>query len=484
MKRRMTKDGTVRPAAQTPLTGMDRREFIKASALVAGMGVWVASSDRVRGVEEQSANEKINVASIGIGGKGDSDSEQAAKHANLVAICDIDEKRLESKSMRHPKAKKYTDFRKMFDEMHKEIDAVTISTPDHTHAVATMQAIKLGKHVYTQKPLAHDVYEARQLRLAAKEAKIASQMGNQGTAGHRLREGVEAIRAGAIGAVKEVYIWTNRPIWPQAPKVMEALPEEPIPANVHWDEFIGTAPCAPSTRGISRSIGAGGGTMEPAHWATWAATPPTFPSWPSSSAIPPVMEGEGGDINPETYPSWAQVVFEFPRAKKCRRSRSSGMKAGKTACWFIPRQNLSKRCSRKAAASPTSRAKWNSPAAARSWSAKKEFSIPRTITATPGPLLPKEEFKDFKAPSPTLPRNENGGDEGQKIEWLEAARGGKPALSNFDYAGMLAEFILLGNVAIKNAGKKLEWDGPNMTFTNDKSADKFLKRTYRAPWSL
>ena len=196
MKRRMTKDGTVRPTIQNLPAAVDRRDFIKASALVAGMGVWVATSRHALGEDSKSPNEMMGGASIGVGGKGDGDSDQLAKHTNLVAICDTDEKTVGKKGDRHPKAKKYTDFRKMLDEMGKEIDAVTISTPDHTHAVATMMAIKMGKNVYTQKPLAHDVWEARQLRLAANEHKIASQMGNQGTAGSKFREGVEVIRAG------------------------------------------------------------------------------------------------------------------------------------------------------------------------------------------------------------------------------------------------------------------------------------------------
>jgi hypothetical protein len=178
MTQRPTKKGITRSSPT-------RRAFLKQSAFVAGMGVWVASERPLRALQEQSANERINVASIGIGGKGDGDSDQAAKHANLIAFCDVDDKRLDAKCHRYPKAQRFNDFRKMFDKLGKEIDAVTISTPDHTHAVATMMAIKMGKSVYTQKPLAHDVWEARQLRLAAAEHKVASHSGG----GDRKREG-------------------------------------------------------------------------------------------------------------------------------------------------------------------------------------------------------------------------------------------------------------------------------------------------------
>ena len=187
MKRRLTKDGTVRSAAS-------RRDFLKQSALVAGMGVWVASGPRAKALAEQSPNERLNIACIGIGGKGDSDSEHASQLANIVAICDVDAKRLASKAGKDAKngrpfekAKHYSDFRKMFDELGKSIDAVTVSIPDHMHAVAAMTAIKLGKHVYCQKPMTHDVWEARQLRMAAREHKVATQMGNQGTASPKLR---------------------------------------------------------------------------------------------------------------------------------------------------------------------------------------------------------------------------------------------------------------------------------------------------------
>ncbi len=279
-----------------------RREFLKHSALAAGAGYWIANGPRVLALQEQAANDRLNVACIGIGGKGDSDSEQVARHANVVAVCDVDDKRLDAKIAQDvkgvgkafEKAGRYNDFRKMFDELGKTIDAVTITVPDHMHAVATMMAIKLGKHVYTQKPVAHDVWEARQLRLAAKEAKIASQMGNQGTASPKFREGVELIRAGMLGAVTEVHVWTNRPIWPQAPKIMERPPAQPTPPYLHWDEWLGTAPSGRTAPPIIPSNGAVSGISAAARWATWVAIPRTFRSWRSSSAIPrPLKEKPG-----------------------------------------------------------------------------------------------------------------------------------------------------------------------------------------------
>ncbi len=500
MKRRMTKDGTVRPATN-PTTGVDRREFIKASALVAGMGVWVATGQRVLGVDAQSPNEQLSVASIGVGGKGDSDSEQVAKHANLVAICDTDEKTLGKKAERHPKAKKFTDFRKMLDEMGKEIDCVTISTPDHTHAVATMMAIRMGKNVYTQKPLAHDVWEARQLRLAAKEHKIASQMGNQGTAGGKFREGVEVIRSGMIGAVKEVHVWTNRPIWPQAPKVMARLPEQPVPEGLHWDLWLGTAPERQYNHGY-----------QPFNWRGWwdfgtgalgdmGCHTANLPFMALKLAHPISIEGTCGDLNPETYPSWARVNFEFA---------ARGDMPPVTFHWYeggIEKEDANGKKVRELVHPPKELTEKVMEEYNKVLEAKGDKKVKNGKKATLSnsgsiivgekgmlyspddyggswELVPADAYHDYKAPEQTLPRNKDGGDEGQKIEWLEAAKGGKPSLANFDYAGLLAEFILLGNVAIKNPGKKLDFDAEKLTFTNEKSADKFLKREYRAPWSV
>ncbi len=218
---------------------ISRRKFMQHSA-AAGAGFWVAGG--LTPVLSQSPNEKINIACVGVGGKGSSDTDQAGGVGNVVAICDIDEGPLGKKAEKFPQAKKYNDFRKMLEEMDKQIDAVTVSTPDHTHAVAAMMAMKMKKHVYVQKPLTHSVYEARQMRETASKMKICSQMGNQGTAGNNLRECAEIVQAGGLGDVTEVYVWTNRPIWPQSPGMTARPKETPAcPPSVHWDLFLGPA---------------------------------------------------------------------------------------------------------------------------------------------------------------------------------------------------------------------------------------------------
>jgi len=224
------------------LRAQSRREFLRASALAAA----AVSFPYVGNV--LGANDRLNVACIGVGGKGDSDTNEAARcGANLVALCDVDENTLARKAQKYPEAKRYRDFRKLLEEMDKSIDAVTVSTPDHCHAIASGMAMKLGKHVFCQKPLTQTVYEARLIRQLAKEKKVATQMGNQGSAGGGLRRAVEVVQAGVLGPVRELHVWTNRPIWPQG--IERPQHEDPVPANLDWDLWIGPAPMRPFSQG-------------------------------------------------------------------------------------------------------------------------------------------------------------------------------------------------------------------------------------------
>ena len=223
----------------------NRRSFL-FGASVAGFGILVPGR---RGWGGVGLNEELSIACIGVGGKGRSDTEHASHNGRVVAICDIDTKRLNSMGERLKDAKKYADFRELLHELGPRLDAVVVSTPDHTHAAAAVAAMRMGKHVYCQKPLAHSVYEARLMRETARKEKVCTQMGNQGTAAPGFRRGVELVRAGAIGEVKEVHVWTNRPFkyWKQAPDIVARPRPEPIPAHVHWDLFLGPAAERPYT---------------------------------------------------------------------------------------------------------------------------------------------------------------------------------------------------------------------------------------------
>ncbi|MCA8988650.1 MAG: Gfo/Idh/MocA family oxidoreductase, partial [Planctomycetaceae bacterium] len=217
-----------------------RRDFMKTSAAV-GAAYWVAGAPRT--ALSNSPNEKLNFACIGVEGKGSSDTDSAGRFGNVVALCDIDGERLDKKSRRYPDAAKFADYREMLNELGDKIDAVTVSTPDHSHAPASAMAMRMGKHCFCQKPLTWSVHEARTLRQIANDKGVATQMGNQGTAETGLREGVEVLRAGAIGTPKEVHVWTNRPVWPQG----EGRPqgEATPPDSLNWDLFLGPAPYRP-----------------------------------------------------------------------------------------------------------------------------------------------------------------------------------------------------------------------------------------------
>ena len=221
---------------------LDRRDFLRTAA-VTGVGAFAANSALAK---SQSPNDKVNYACIGVGGKGDSDSNDAARLGNIVAICDVDEITLNKAGLKWPNAKKFTDYRKMLDAMGKSIDAVTVSVPDHNHGPASAMAMMMGKHCFTQKPMTHSLYEARKLTEIAKKMKVATQMGNQGTSDPGTRKNAYIVKSGALGKVTEVHVWTNRPIWPQGgPRPAEA----PVPPTLHWDSWIGPAPDRPYALG-------------------------------------------------------------------------------------------------------------------------------------------------------------------------------------------------------------------------------------------
>jgi predicted dehydrogenase len=479
-----------------------RRQFLKETA-AAGIGFWVAGGVALN--ESRAANEEVSIACIGVGGKGDSDSSDAGKYGKIVAICDVDDDFLAKKAKEFPKAKTYFDYRKMFDEMGKSFDAVTVSTPDHHHAVASLTAMKMGKHVYCQKPLTHTVYEARQMRETATKMKVATQMGNQGTAADGLRRAVEMIQAGAIGAVREAHVWTNRPVWPQAPKVVARPKEDPVPEYLHWEEWIGPAPMRPySYGGFDPKRKDHHAIYHAFNWRGWwdfgtgalgdmACHTANMAFMALKLGYPSTIMAESGEVNPETYPAWAKVTFQFPARDAMAPVTFvwyEGHKDGKTV---LPSPELIKgtREAEKGYSIYFKNDKW--------WF-RKDDGKPKDVSS--GSFLIGEKATlfspdDYGAESyiitadsitkvegkPEKLASNNGGDSGQKKEWVAAIKGGPKALSNFDYAAMLTETILLGNVAIK-LGKKLEWDGPNLKVKNVKEAEALINPPYRKGWTL
>ena len=283
-----------------------RRDFLRASA-ATGIGFWVAGG--LQAQESRSPNERIAMAAVGVGGKGSSDSADAAARGDMVAICDADESRVDGAGKRYEKAKKYTDFRKMLDEMGKSIDAITISTPDHTHAAPALMAMRMGIHCFCQKPMTKAIYEARLMGQVARDKKLATQMGNQGTANNGLREAAAQLRKGILGKVTEVHVWTNRPIWPQGGD--RPAPQDP-PANLNWDAWIGPAPMRPYGPGY-----------HPFSWRGWwdfgtgalgdmACHTLNMPFMGLDLRDPVSVQAETDGHNRDSFPKWSVIDYEFP----------------------------------------------------------------------------------------------------------------------------------------------------------------------------
>lgn len=437
-----------------------RREFLQQSSALAA-AYWVGSSSQ-GWTQEKSANEEIRFACIGVEGKGSSDRDDAGRHGHIVALCDIDEERLEKAASRYPQAKKFVDYRKMLDEIGGQIDAVTVSTPDHTHAPAAMRAMKMGKHCFCQKPLTYTVDEARKMRELAAEKKLCTQMGNQGTSRGGLREAVEVIRRGDIGEVKEVHIWTNRPIWAQGggrPK-----DEQMCPPHIHWDLFLGAAKERPYNsaylpfkwRGwIDFGTGALGDmachTMNMSVMALELFNPISVEAFPD-----PAWEGEARN---ESYPKQSTIKYEFgPRGKygPCTLNWYDGGRRPDEALL------LGEKMGESGSLVIGDKGRIFSP---------KDYHEEYVI-------LPKDNFKDLKKPEYIV-------SPGHFTEFANAIKQSKPelAMSNFNYAGRLSETVLLGNVAMR-AGKKITWDGEKMKITNDEAANQYITREYRSGFGI
>jgi predicted dehydrogenase len=479
--------------------GTNRRAFLKATALT-GAGFWVTGN--CVAAQSKSANEKLQIASIGVGGKGSSDCQQASNHGKVIAICDCDERPLGQMAEKLSDAEKFSDFREMLTKLGKKIDAVTVSTADHSHAPASIMAMRLGKHVYCQKPLTHTVWEARMMRETAKKYRVATQMGNQGTAENGLRRAVEIIQAGVLGGVREVHVWTNRPIWPQGPdailqtkagkaaalaavrgKVLTELPQTAVPKNVNWDVFLGAASERPydpvyhpfSWRGWW-DFGTGAIGDMACHTANMAfmALKLGYPT----SVVAEAVE----NLNPESCPTGARVVFQAPARGDMPELKFVWYEGiNRSRARYLPPDDL--------LAKVLKLGEKISDSGSLLVGDKGILFSPNDYGAQYRLIGDGVEEAAKKVPE-SLPRNGKG-DDGMKAEWAEAIKSGKPeiAMSNFDYAGSLTEFILLGNIAMRFPGTKLDWDGPNLKFTNRPEPNKpdpnqYVSKEYRKGWEI
>lgn len=446
---------------------ISRRRFLLGTA--AGVATFQVLPGHVLGLNgATSPNEKLNLAGVGVGGQGGQDINQL-KSENIVALCDVDSNHAAGLFKQFPQAKIYKDFREMLDK-EKGIDGVVVGTPDHLHAFVSIAAMQHGKHVYCEKPLTHSVWEARQVAQAARQYKVATQMGNQGQASEGTRRLAELVAAGAIGPVTEAHIWTDRPAnglfneyWPQG----VARPKEtpPVPSSLDWDLWLGPAPERPYHP-----------AYVPFKWRGWwdfgtgalgdigcHSFDPVFRALKLGPAES--VEASSTRVNTETYPLASMVTYHFPARGEMPRVKLTWYDGGLRP----PRP--------------------------------EELEDGRTLPTTgmmlvgksgkivgerfEGRLIPESRQKEFQDVPKTLPRSP-----GHYKEWIEACKGGKPAGSNFDWAGPLTETVLLGNVALRlqmreeMTKQRLLWDSANLRFTNSDEANKFLRREYRKGWSL
>jgi predicted dehydrogenase len=410
---------------------------------LAGMGVWSSSAV----AEPKSPNEKLNIGVIGTANQARFSIDHV-KGENIVAVCDIDENYLKKAAKDFPTAKTYTDWRKLFDQ--KDIEAVVVATPDHTHAPATAAALHLGKHVYCEKPLTHTVYEARIIADLAMKAKVATQMGTQIHAGSNYRRVVELIQAGAIGPVHEVHTWVGKG-WGGGERPKE---EEKIPPQIHWDFWLGPAPARPYNH-----------VYLPANWRRWwdfgggtiadmACHHVDLPFWALKLRAPSTIEAEGPPVHPETCPLGLIVHYEFPKRDNLPPVKLTWYDGDKV---------------------PKVLHGINVPGSGNLFVGEKGMLV---ADYDQHKLFPEAAFAGYVPPPKTIPDSI-----GHHAEWLLACKTGSPTTCSFDYSGALTETVLLGNVAYRT-GQKLEWDPSSMKATNCAAADPYLRKEYRSGWTL
>ncbi len=438
-----------------------RRNFLKASAATTA-ALTAPGFLRARG-----ANEKLNIAMIGSGGRGAANLNGVSSE-NIVALCDVDRNAITKAAVKHPKAATFTDYRLLFDKAAKDFDAVVVSTCEHTHAFATLRALQAGKHVYCEKPLTHNIWEARVIREAAGKTKLATQMGTQIHATNNYRRVVELVQSGAVGPVREVHVWVGRAWGLQSAEEAKAnrdivyvteRPKESVkpPASLAWDLWLGPAlerpfnPVYVPGPKWYRWWDFGNGTMSDlgSHWND-------LPFWALKLKAPTAVSANGPKPHKELAPASMQAIYEFP---------ARGEMPAVTMTWhqgsFRPPQWTEKKIPR--------------------WGSGVLFVGDKgMLLADYGKfvLLPEKQFADFTPPRPFIEKSR-----GHYAEWIHACKTGAPTTCNFEYAGWLTESNHLGNVAFR-AGKRLEWDAARMKATNCPEADAFIHREYRKGWKL
>jgi len=442
-----------------------RRSFIAgAASTVFGFHYF---SGKLFGAEAPS--NKLNIAGIGIGGMGGGNVRQCNTE-NIVALCDVDYDYASHAFSKYPNAVKYKDYRVMLEKQ-KDIDAVIIGTPDHTHAVITMAALQAGKHVYCQKPLTHTVGEARAITEAARRFKVQTQMGNQGHSWEPIRLMREWIQSGEVGNVKEIHAWSDRPIGEPsyANFAVKELPSNQvkIPDTLDWDLWLGPARhreynpvyCPKKWRGwLDFGTGALGDMgchiLDPSFWALDLGSP---------VSVEAEVEHVKPELSTEVFPISSKVIYQFP---------ARGTMPPLKLTWFdghfkVPRP-------------PMLEAKRQMPDSGAVIYGDKETLMHDSHGATGVRVIPETRMQTFKRPAKTIPRVTLSHEQ----DWIRACKDGRSASSNFEYGGPLTEMVMLGLIAMRLPGEKLDWDGAKLMFTNNAKANEYVSPRYRNGWRL
>jgi predicted dehydrogenase len=443
---------------KTPM--LSRRDFLKTASLASAA---VTFPNLLRAQGGQSANNKLNIAFCGVGGRG-WNAVDGLRNENMVAFCDVDDERASKAYEEFPNVPRFRDYRQMLDKLGNQIDAVTISTPDHMHFPIAVAALSLGKHVFVEKPMTHTVAEARQLGKLAREKKVATQMGNQGHANEGLRLIKEWHQAGVLGEVREIHSWTDRPIWPQGvslPDHSKMLPV--VPPTLDWDLWLGVAQPREydpdyvpfNWRGYwdfgTGALGdMGCHIMDGAYWALELTQPTAIEA----------ISGRQTELSP---PTASMVTYEFPA-----RGSMSALKwtwyDGGLQPLLPPELEETRKLQPNGSLIVGSKA---------TVFADTYYSSAR--------IIPEAKMRELapSLPAKTLPRIEGG----HFAEWVRACKGGTPAGSNFEYASALTETVLLSNLAIR-ARRRIEWDAATMRITNLPAANQYVSKTYRAGFGV
>ncbi len=440
-----------------------RRQFIVQSSAAAALTI--VPRHVLGNSQDTSPSDKLCIAGIGVGGMGASNLS-ALKSENIMALCDVDPKYAARTFERYSKAKTYTDYRQMLDKQ-KDIEAVVIATPDHTHAVISMAAIEAGKHVYCQKPLTHDIYESRMLAKAAKKALVATQMGNQGHSGDSIRSICEWIWDGAIGEILEVDAWCDLSYYPWghagwSSKWGTRPTDTPaVPSSLDWDLWLGPAPERPYHP-----------AYHPAVWRCWwdfgcgmmgdrGAHTLDVVVWALKLGAPTTIEATSCGLNPDTHPLSAIVTYQFPARDTMPPLKLTWYEGTRPPYPEDYEEDI----------------QW--PAEGGILFKGSKGKIIAGVYANNARLLPEKLNQEYQRPHKTLPRV----DSSHEMDWVRACKTGQPCGSEFGYSGHLTEICLLGNIA-KRVDSRIAWNGEKMKVTNHPDANQYVRKTYRKGWQL